>query len=228
MSQTACRFQELVRYGLMALVGLAGVAALPIAAQAQTALAPTAIGIGVPPQAQLGQLIPLQARLVGVGGVPIPKATIYFTSPTTFLNVSSDAVLAEAVTDAQGLATASWRATRTGGLTIQAEFRGDDRYAPAKATAPLVVGGERQLYVQQVGVRIPGLNTAPISGLPILARLWPGLSAWPIAAALLVVWSLYATVVALLWRIAAAGRSVPAVASLTAGTGSAERAEVQQ
>jgi hypothetical protein len=188
--------------GLLAALVLAGCAALPVVAHAQSALAPTAIGIGVPPEARLGQVVTLQARLVGAGGLPVAKATVYFTSPTTFLNVTGDAVLAEGITDKDGLASATWRATRSGGLAVQAEFRGNESYAPARASAPLAVSGAQRLYVQQAGVRIPGLNAAP---LPFLAALWPALSAWPIAAALLVVWSLYATAATLLYRIAAAG-----------------------
>jgi hypothetical protein len=205
MSQLAVRLRGRSARGLLVALALAGCAALPVAAQAQSALAPTAIGIGIPPTAQLGQVVALQARLVGAGSLPIAKATVSFTSPTSFLNVTSDAVIAEGVTDKDGLVSAPWRATRSGSLSVQAEFRGDGSYAPATARAPLEISGDQQLYVQQAGVRVPGLNTAPVQGISFLAALWPALSAWPIAAVLLVVWSLYATATVLLFRIAVAG-----------------------
>jgi hypothetical protein len=42
--------------------------------------------------------------------------------------------------------------------------------------------------------------------LPSPLQAFPSLSGWPIAAALIVVWSLYLLVVVLIFRIAAAGR----------------------
>ena len=209
MSQIARLHRGVALCCLAAAAALGGFAVFPLAALAQSAAGPATIRLTVPPEAQLGQDIPLQVRLTSAAGQPIAYATVYFTSPTSFLNVSGDAVIAEGVTDAQGVATASWRATRAGGLTIQAEFRGNTKYAAFKATTLLAITGEQQLYAQEAGVPIPGLNVAPNPGLGFFAALWPRLSAWPIAAALLVVWSIYATAATLLFRIAAAGARVP-------------------
>lgn len=179
----------------------------PLAAASQ----PSAISIGAPATAQLGQHVTLQARLINSAGAPIAKARIVFVSPATFLGTSGDVVVASATTDKTGLATADWQVRRTGTLSIRAEFHGDDQYAPSKVAAPIVVSGSQQLYVQHAGVRIPGLNDAPVSGL---SGLWPRLSGWPIAAALLIVWSLYGVTVFLIFRIVLASRT-PSSGGLT-------------
>ncbi len=191
--------------GLLALVAMAAavLAMSPQPAAAQSAAkAPTVIGISVPADAQLGQRILLQARLVDARGTGIPGVLVQFTSPATFLNTSSDMVLADATTDTHGLAAAQYEVRRTGKLTVNAVFAGNDRYAPAKTSAPLAATGDRQLYIQDAGVKIPGLNatsTQQTSG-------WPHwvLSGWPIAAVLLIVWSLYGTAVFFMSQIVGA------------------------
>lgn len=179
---------------------------------------PTAISIGVPSAVELGQRIALQAVLVDSAGDPIPKAIVVFTSPSSFLNVKGDAVLARAATNKDGLALATFEVRSTGTATIQADFPGSERYEPSRASGQMVTGEAAQpLYTQQAGVRIPGLNSppavgpifllgaAPPYGLPReMAAIWPNMSGWPIPAALLVVWSLYGFVVTLIFRVAGA------------------------
>jgi len=184
---------------VMVLVVTAFALSAPLAAASQ----PTAISIGAPATADLGQHVVLQARLINSAGQPIVKAQVVFISPATFLGTSGDVVIASATTDKTGLATADWQVRRNGTLSIRAEFRGDDQYATSQAAAQMAVSGSQQLYVQQAGVRIPGLNAAPV---PALSGLWPRLSGWPIAAVLLIVWSLYGVTVFLLFRIAFASR----------------------
>jgi hypothetical protein len=191
---------------------------LPHAAQAQGAKAPTVLRIGAPDHANLGEHITAQAMLADGTGKPIAKATIYFVTPASFLSGSGDMVLAEAITSKNGQAVAHFTNDLSGSLNLRAEFRGDDRYAPSEATMQISVGGDAQLYVEDVGVHIPGLNEAP--PVPVEASLsqpsggvtadvqalWPSLSGWPIALVLMLVWSLYLFVVVLIFRIAAAGR----------------------
>jgi cytochrome c553 len=157
-------------------------------------------------------------------GSPIAGAPIYFTSPATFLNRSGDIVVAEAVTGADGRALAKYEAQDTGQTTIRAEFRGDPHRAPANASATVNVTGDGQQYVEHVGVGIPGLNRPPLPGTglsapgqgtgltPLVSALWPAMTGWPIALVLLLVWSLYALAVLMIFRIAAAGEAAEAVA----------------
>jgi hypothetical protein len=171
---------------------------------------PTAIGIAAPGSVSLGQTVTLQAKLVGTGGVPIPKELIDFTTSTSFLQASGDMVLTSATTDATGLAVAQFVARQTGPLTISATFAGDNTYAAAKGDTRVTVTGNQQLYTQQAGVSLPGLNSAPGSNLT--AEVVPHwfLSGWPIAAVLLVVWSLYGTAVLFMAEIPALGDEPPA------------------
>ncbi|HEU5288257.1 MAG TPA: hypothetical protein VFV20_07635, partial [Candidatus Limnocylindria bacterium] len=68
------------------------------------------------------------------------------------------------------------------------------------------------------GVRVPGLNEAPRAGVVLGeanavaamgAQLWPALSGWPIAAVLVIVWSLYAFVALLVIRVARVEETAP-------------------
>ncbi len=191
---------HLRHYAFRALAGvLLLAAALPGVAQAQVGTSPSAIAVAAPDTATLGQTILLQARLVGAGGAPLAKATVLFVVPQTFLHVSGDEVVAQGVTDDTGLVKAQWQVRSSGDLAVTAQYRGDASHGPASASATISVAGSRQLYVQDAGVRIPLLNSPPLA---MLGQLWPRASGWPIALALLIVWSLYARVVTLLLKIA--------------------------
>ncbi|MDE3076618.1 MAG: Ig-like domain repeat protein [Chloroflexota bacterium] len=184
---------------------LLALASTPLAL-AQTDKEPAAISMGAPKSVGLGEKATLQARLVDGDGAPIAKAKIDFVTAQEFLNVDDDVVLVEGVTDDQGLAAADWDPRTSGDITVEAVFRGDDRYEAAKTSAPVTVTGDRQLYVQQAGVRVPVLNASPLAAA---AGLWPRLSSWPLVLALLIVWSLYGRVALFLSRIAQLGATVP-------------------
>lgn len=178
----------------------------------------TTLGLAVPPRAALGQVAEVRARLTDASGAPIPKVTILFAAPLAFLQAQGDVALADAQTDADGVATAEFEVRTEGRMTIRAVFRGDERYAGSTATAELAVEGSAQLYVQHAGVHFPGLNAGPavvpvvsdglvsLGLIPGTSRFWPALSGWPIALALIVVWSLYGFVVVLLFRVARAAK----------------------
>jgi hypothetical protein len=190
---------------VVALVFTVFLAALAVPGHALAAGEPTAISIGAPAAANLGDNLTLQARLVDGTGAPIAKALIIFTSPAAFLDAESDVAVTQAITDADGLAVATWQVRRNGDITINAEFRGDDRYASATATAQLAVAGSQQLYTDHIGIQIPGLNAGVGNDtVPGTSRFWPTLSGWPIGGVITVIWSLYGLVVVLIFRIAGA------------------------
>ena len=164
---------------------------------------PTQITVAVPAQVPLGQTIEAQARLLDGTGGPIAKAIIKFSAPLAFLGSSNDVVLAQATTDASGIADVQFELRTTGPLEVHAVFAGDDRHAPATAAAAVAVQGDQQLYVQRAGVPVPGLNEAPPQ-VSAADSFWPALSGWPIALVLITVWSLYAFVALLVARIARA------------------------
>ncbi len=150
-------------------------------------------------------------------GHPISKAVIYFTTQATFLEDTSDVVLAQAVTNGQGQAVAKVTDDFSGTITLTAEFRGDTQYAPSNATAQITPGGEVQVYTDHVGVDIPGFNVPPVAApraalgssqqgiAAFVENLWPAMNGWPIAAVLLLVWSMYFFAVTFVFRVAALG-----------------------
>ncbi len=183
------------------------------AARAQTALKPTMIIVGAPATAQLGQLVTVQAVRVDSQGHPISKAVVYFTTKAKFLGDGGVVVLAQAVTNSKGQAVAEFTDDSSGTLALQAEFRGDDEYAPSNAAAQVAAAGQQQVYEDHVGVDLPGFNVPPmgaqraavgtqrgISGF--IAGLWPMMNGWPVFAVLLLVWSLYFFAVTFVFRVA--------------------------
>jgi hypothetical protein len=90
---------------------------------------------------------------------------------------------------------------------LTATFGGNSRWAAATASATLLVRGDSQLYQQQAGVVVPGLNAAP--GSTAMASVagpvpspWPKISGWPLVVVLAIVWSLYGRAIWSLFRIA--------------------------
>jgi hypothetical protein len=186
------------------------------AARAQTALEPTQIEIGSPAQLTLGGPVTVQAVLADSQGHPISKAVIYFTTQTKFLGDTSQVVLAQAVTNGNGQAVATFTDNLSGTVVIQAEFRGDAQYAPSHVALQPSVTGDQQVYSEHVGVDLPGFNVPPVgapkAGLQsspgvagFIQSLWPAMNGWPVAAILLLVWSIYFFAVTFVFRVAALG-----------------------
>ena len=194
------------------------VALAPQTARAQNAQEPTQIVVGGPAESNLGETLTVQAVLADSRGHPISKVLIYFTTDTTFLSKKSDVILAQAVTNANGQAVAHFVNGLSGPLTVRAEFRGDNQYAPSTATTQINTAGSGQVYVEHIGVDIPGFNVPPVSApvasvqslqqqniLQFIKNLWPAMMGWPVAVVLLLVWSMYLLTVKFVFRIAALG-----------------------
>ncbi len=189
----------------------------PQAVRAQNQLEPTQIVVGAPSQTSLGQPFTVQAVLADSKGHPISKAVIYFTAPATFLGNTNNMVLAQAVTNKDGQASAQVADNFSGTITLNAEFQGDTHYAPANATAQISATGEQQVYNDHIGVDIPGFNVPPVIGGPqvslhsqsgitrFIQNLWPAMNGWPVAAVLFTVWSMYLLAVRFVFRVATSG-----------------------
>ncbi len=187
---------------------------MPHVVHAQNGPEPTKIKIGAPAQTHLGATLTVQAVLVDGRGNPISKATIYFITHMTFLKNTGDVVLAQAVTNKNGQAVAQFVDDSSGLITLSAEFRGDAQYAASNATTKIETASQEQVYIEHVGVDIPGFNVPPViapggsvqSSVPNLSlsinRLWPMMNGWPIALVLIIVWSMYFIAVTFIYRIA--------------------------
>ncbi len=187
------------------------------AARAQAALQPTQIMLGASGVPDANGVMTVQAVLGDSTGHPISKEVIYFTTQAKFLNGKGDVVLAQAVTNSHGQAVAHFSDTFAGAFALSAEFRGDTQYAPTSATAQLGGAADQQAYEDHVGVDLPGFNVPP-AGIPmasmqstqqgidgVIQKLWPAMNGWPVAAVLLLVWSMYFFAVTFVFRVAAAG-----------------------
>ena len=189
----------------------------PHAVRAQGTQEPTQIEVGAPAKSDLGKSITVQAVLADSQGHPISKELISFTTETTFLSKKSDVVLAQALTNGNGQAVAHFVNDFSGTLTLRAEFQGDAQYGPSNAAIQIATDSTGQTYVEHVGVDIPGFNVPPVSA-PVaslqwsqsspsrfIQKLWPAMNGWPVAAVLLLVWSMYLLAVRFVFRVAALG-----------------------
>lgn len=180
----------------------------------------TAITLFAPKVAQFGDAVRLSARLVDANSAPISGVNVTFLAPEVFfLGVTGDIVIAEVLTNRDGVAETEYRPRNTGWLAVRVEFRGNDRYAATRDAASFFVDGTaHQLYVERVGVQVPWLNVPPSRSVAEdkaiheavepptgIAALWPRLSFWPIAVVLGAVWFLYAVAVRQMFTIAFAG-----------------------
>jgi len=167
--------------------------------RAQTPQEPTQIVVGAPAQADLGSLVTVQAVLADSQGRPISGAQIFFTTEATFLGVTKDVVLAQAVTNANGQAVAHFPNDSSGNLSLRAEFRGDEQYAASSTTTQLDSIGQGQVYSDHFGTQTLGINAT----LPLWQQtLQSAVSGWPVGTALLLVWSMYLVAVGFVFRIA--------------------------
>jgi hypothetical protein len=189
----------------------------PWTVHAQTTLQPTQILIGAPATPKAGGLLTVQAVLADSQGHPISRAVVYFTTRQKFLGSTSDVVLAQAVTNASGQAVAQFADDFSGAFALQAEFRGDAQYAPSNGTTQIGAADTAQVYVEHIGVDIPGFNVPPVGapmasiqspqpGIPgFIQSLWPAMNGWPIAAVLFLVWFMYLFAIKFVFRVAASG-----------------------
>ena len=208
---------KIIRMLLIAIV-LVLLSSTARSARAQGTQESTQIVVGASAQAKLGEMLTVQAVLADSQGHPVSKAVIYFTTETKFMSRSGDVVLAQAMTNGNGQAVAQFVNDFSGTFTVNAKFPGDDQYAASNATIQIDTTGKGQVYVEHIGVDIPGFNVPPVSAPAasiqspqqgigrFIQNLWPAMNGWPVAAVLLLVWSMYFVAVRFVFRVAALGR----------------------
>lgn len=131
----------------------------------------------------------LTATVTDALGQPIAEAPVHFALKTTLLDVSGEVTLAEATTDADGVATAEYEPTFGGAMEAVARFEGVGFYEESEAPASFEVTQFEPAYVSQ---------ESPLGVL----RDWA-----PIALALVVlgVWSTFGFVIYQVFRVVRAG-----------------------
>ena len=131
----------------------------------------------------------LTATLTDAEGQPIAAAPVHFALKTTLLDVAGEVTLAEATTDAEGVASAEYEPTFGGDMEAVARFEGVGFHGESEAAASFEVTRFEPAYV------------AEKSPLGVL-RDWV-----PLAVALVVVgiWSTFGFVIYQVFRVARAG-----------------------
>lgn len=155
----------------------------------------TILTVTVEGDSSLGATVTAAARLVDANGQPVRGADIAFGMPAAWGETQGEMALGSARTDAAGVARLAVPLRLSGEVDITARFAGDERLAPAAATAQLTVAGNQQLY-------------EPL--MPAVSTLMAAVGNWGLAAVLATVWGLYLFVARLVLRIAtAADDTVP-------------------
>jgi hypothetical protein len=104
------------------------------------------------------------------GGAPIAGMTVVLHEQITAFQVTSDVELAQAVTDANGVATLTYNLTVAGDHELHVRYTNGDA-APEDASVTVTVpASSQQLYQSTAGVSIPGLNVWLL--MAVVATVW--------------------------------------------------------
>ncbi len=150
------------------------------------------VNLSVPDQPVIGQPAQVRAEFHSVeGGAPIASMTVVLHEQVTAFQVTGDAELASAVTDANGVATLTYNLTVAGDHELHVTYTNGDA-APEDASVTVTVpASSQQLYQSTAGVSIPGLNV------------------WLLMAVVATVWAILLTVAARVFNIAYSYKSGP-------------------
>ncbi len=150
------------------------------------------VNLSVPDQPAIGQPAQVRGEFHShPGGAPIAGMTVVLHERVTAFQVTGDAELASAVTDANGVATLTYNLSVPGDHELHVTYTNGDA-APEDASVTVTVpAAAQQLYQSKAGVSIPGFNV------------------WLLMAVVATVWAILLTVAYRVFRIAYSWRSTP-------------------
>lgn len=191
---------------ILAALAIAAVvlAATPLMSAAQAPVRAT-LELGAVSGAAIGDSIELRAVLTS-DGTPVAGAEVVFLRSVEFMNTGNDLLIGRATTDDFGVASAVFRPRSEGDVLITVEFDGIDDVGSAWAEGNVFVGPGPVQYVEEAGIRVPGLNV------------------WLLVAILSAVWGTFGAVIFLVWRIARDGSLTPVPADPVPEAGVQEEA----
>jgi hypothetical protein len=136
------------------------------------AQAPTGATIDLiaPEAGAVGQEMTVAARLTDRSGSPIAGAEILIQASLEFFNTAGDVELGRGTTDQRGAAIISFVPLTEGDTEILAVFDGDAAYGAAFASATVPVAAGPQQYVDEAGIKVPGINVSLL--IAILGTVW--------------------------------------------------------
>lgn len=150
------------------------------------------VNLSVPDQPAIGQPAQVRGEFHShPGGAPIVGMTVVLHEQVTAFQVTGDAELASAVTDANGVATLTYSLSVAGDHELHVTYTNGDA-APEDASVSVTVpASTQQLYQSTAGVSIPGVNV------------------WLLMAVVATVWGVLLTVAARVFNIAYSYKSGP-------------------
>ncbi len=150
------------------------------------------VNLSVTQQPAIGQQAQVRGEFHSVpDGAPIVGMTVILLEQVTAFQVTGDAELAQAVTDANGVATLTYNLAVAGDHELHVRYTNGDA-APEDASVTVTVpAATQQLYQSTAGVSIPGLNV------------------WLLMAVIATVWTVLLTVAARVFNIAYSYKSGP-------------------
>jgi hypothetical protein len=150
------------------------------------------VTLSLPDQPVIGQPAHVRGEFHTVEtGAPITGMTVVLHEQATIGGVTGDADIAQAVTDANGVATLTYTLNVPGDHELHVRYTNGDA-APEDASVSVTVpAAAQQLYQSTAGVDVPGLNV------------------WLLMAVVATVWAILLTVAYRVFRIAYSWRSTP-------------------
>ena len=130
----------------------------------------TTLALDLPTASAAGQAITVSARLTREAGAAVGGAEVVFLRDAQFMNAASELLLGKASTDNQGMATLTFVPRSEGELLIFADFAGDALYGASGDSKSLMIEAGPQLYVEEAGIKVPGVNVFLL--VAILGGVW--------------------------------------------------------
>jgi hypothetical protein len=129
------------------------------------------VNLSVTEQPVIGQQAQVRGEFHSVpDGAPIAGMTVVLHEQVTAFQVTGDAELARAVTDANGVATLTYNLAVAGDHELQVRYTNGDA-APEDASVAVTVPADgQQLYQSTAGVSIPGVNVWLL--MAVVATVW--------------------------------------------------------
>lgn len=165
----------------------------------------SALELEAAPETAVGESIQLRALLTS-DGAPVSGAEVKFLRAVEFMNSGNDLLIGRATTDEFGAATVDFAPRSEGDVLITVEFGGMEDIGYAWAEGNVFVGPGPAQYIEEAGIRVPGLNVSLL------------------VAVLSAVWGTFGVVIFLVWLIARDGSLTPVPAAPVPGAAVQEEA----
>lgn len=126
--------------------------------------------VGLPEEAGLGEHILIAAYLLDPVGNPVAGQGITFFVEAEFMNTLGLMEIGQSKTDESGLAVFTYEVKLAGDRNITARFAGNDVFASASASVPILIAYGGETYIEEMPFRVPGLNVWAV--VTLIGLVW--------------------------------------------------------